>query len=278
VRWLPTPPEPAGEKLPVGVPIRIDDPGDPRLDAFRGLRHHPRSEGRVVVEGAVTVERLVQFGARIDTLLTVDSRVERLQAVVGPPTNWYVTDRAVMAELTGFDVHRGVLAEVERPRSSTLEQIRDADRVVALEGLTDLENLGAIIRTAVALGWQHFVLDPTCADPWHRRSVRVSMGYVFRASFFRSGDWPTDLHRLSEAGHEVVGLCSDRDGMPLGMLAPGRRRALLLGSEGDGLSDAAREASDALVAIPMVDGVDSLNVGHAFAIAAYHCLSGRVTG
>jgi tRNA G18 (ribose-2'-O)-methylase SpoU len=262
----------------VSIPIRIDDPDDRRLDPFRGLRHQPRVAGPVVVEGAVTVERLVEFGIRIDTLLTIEARVERLREAIGGSTTWYVVDPSVMAVLTGFDVHRGVLAAVERPALSTLEQICAADRLVVLEGLTDLENLGSIIRTAVALGWQHFVLDPTCADPWHRRSVRVSMGYAFRSSFFRSEDWPADLHRLSNAGHEVVGLCSDRGGMPLGMLAPGGRRALLLGSEGDGLSDAARAASDTLVTIPMANGVDSLNVGHAFAIAAFHCLADWTIG
>lgn len=262
----------------MSVPIRIDDPADRRLDAFRGLRHHPRLQGPVVVEGSVTVERLVEFGTRIDTLLTIEARVERLRGVVGGSTNWYVVDPSVMAELTGFDVHRGVLAEVEKPAMATFEQIAAADRLVVIEGLTDLENLGSIIRTAVALGWQHFVLDPTCADPWHRRSVRVSMGYVFRASFFRSGDWPVDLRRLSSAGHEVVGLCSDPGAVPLGMLPRRARRALLLGSEGTGLSDAARQASDTLVTIPMTNGVDSLNVGHAFAIAAFHGLADPATG
>lgn len=262
----------------VSVPIRIQDPADRRLDAFRGLRHQPRIQGPVVVEGAITVERLVHFGARIDTLLTIEARVERLRGVIGRSTDWYVVDPSVMAELTGFDVHRGVLAEVERPVMSTLEQIAAADRLVVLEGLTDLENLGSIIRTAVALGWQHFVLDPTCADPWHRRSVRVSMGYAFRASFFRSSDWPADVRRLSSSGHEVVGLCSDPGGVPLGMLPPRLRRALLLGSEGSGLSDAARDASDTLASIPMTNGVDSLNVGHAFAIAAFHCLADPAFG
>lgn len=232
----------------------------------------------MVVEGAVTVERLVEFGLRIDTLLTIEARVERLREVIGGSTNWYVVEPSVMAALTGFDVHRGVLAVVERPVMATLEQICAADRLVVLEGLTDLENLGSIIRTAVALGWQQFVLDPTCADPWHRRSVRVSMGYAFRCSFFRSEDWPADLRRLSNAGHEVVGLCSGRAEMPLGMLAPGGRRALLLGSEAGGLSGAARAASDRLVTIPMANGVDSLNVGHAFAIAAFHCLADRPIG
>jgi tRNA G18 (ribose-2'-O)-methylase SpoU len=262
----------------VSLPIRIEEPGDRRLDPFRGLRHQPRLAGPVVVEGAVTVERLVEFGIRIETLLTIEARVDRLRDAIDGSTAWYVVDPSVMAELTGFDVHRGVLAAVERPALSTLDQICAADRLVVLEGLTDLENLGSIIRTGVALGCQHFVLDPTCADPWHRRSVRVSMGYAFRSSFYRSEDWPADLRRLSDAGHEVVGLCSDRGGTPLGRLAPGGRRALLLGSEGDGLSDAARAASDTLVTIPMVNGVDSLNVGHAFAIAAFHCLADRAIG
>lgn len=255
----------------MSIPIRLADSSDRRLDVFRGLRHASPQPGRVVIEGVVTVARLLGFGIRIDTLLTIESRVERLRGMVGRSTDWYVVDPSVMNELAGFDVHRGVLAAVERPAMSTLEQVGAADRLVVLEGLTDVENLGSIIRTAVALGWVDFVLDPTCADPWHRRSVRVSMGYAFRASFHRSGDWPADLRRLSSRGFEVVGLCSDPGGVPLDSLPKQGRRALLLGSEARGLSDAVRAVCGTLVTIPMAHDVDSLNVGHAFAITAFHC-------
>jgi tRNA G18 (ribose-2'-O)-methylase SpoU len=212
----------------------------------------------------------------------------------------FVGRREVVAETVGFALHRGVVAVAERPEAADADQVLVDSRltvptgtlpmIAVLEGLNDHQNIGALFRNAAAFGASGVLLDPTCADPLYRRSVRVSLGHVLQVPFARLAPWPTGLDRVRGAGFVMAALTphppSERD-MPNVTLAELRGTlaefddrgteaptgiALLLGAEGPGLSDAALAASDVTVSIPMADGVDSLNVATAAAVA-FHALS-----
>jgi tRNA G18 (ribose-2'-O)-methylase SpoU len=205
-----------------------------------------------------------------------------------------VGSRAVVAGTVGFALHRGVVAVAHRPPPADATRLlTDAASVVrggsprmvaVLEGLNDHENIGALFRNAAAFGVAGVLLDPSCADPLYRRSIRVSVGHVLHTPFARLEPWPVGLDRVRAAGFVVAALTPRPPAggaVPAVGLAELRSRlsgsvgvALLLGAEGRGLTDAALAASDVTVAIPMADGVDSLNVATAAAVA-FHTLAGR---
>jgi tRNA G18 (ribose-2'-O)-methylase SpoU len=256
----------------------IDDPADPRLDDFRGLRdeHHRRwiepARGIFLAEGATVVRRLLASGHTTRAVVVTPARWDRMASVMkGLEVSVYRVPREVLAEVAGFDLHRGVIASAERPPDLDVGRVlADSRMVVVLEGINDHENLGAIFRSSAALGADAVVLDPTCADPYYRRSVRVSMGGVLVLPFARSSHWPTDLELLRSAGFELVALTLGENASALGDLQPASRTALLLGAEGPGLAPATLDRVDHEVTIPMSRGMDSLNVGHAAAIAIHH--------
>jgi tRNA G18 (ribose-2'-O)-methylase SpoU len=186
----------------------------------------------------------------------------------------YVAPRAVLAATVGFDLHRGAVAAADRrPLPALAELVAAAGPVAALgvlEGLNDPENLGAIARSARAFGVAGLVLDPACIDPYYRRTVRVSMGEVLHLPVARATVWPGELAVLGAAGYETWALTPASDAAALWTLPIPDRVAVLLGAEGRGLSPAALAAADRRVRIPIADGVDSLNVGHAAAVAFAH--------
>jgi tRNA G18 (ribose-2'-O)-methylase SpoU len=179
----------------------------------------------------------------------------------------YVVERPVLAAVAGFDVHRGVLAAVDRPPPQRPEDVvAGAGRLLAvLEGVNDQENLGLIFRNAAGLGVGGLLLCPRCCDPLYRRSVRVSMGEVLTVPWARLATWPTDLEAVRRAGYVLEALTPAAEA-PITRRS-GERVAVLLGSEGDGLTAGALAAADRRAAIPMRPGVDSLNVAAASAIA-----------
>jgi tRNA G18 (ribose-2'-O)-methylase SpoU len=180
----------------------------------------------------------------------------------------YVASIDMLRTIVGFDLHRGVLASAARLPSPPLAEIVDgARRLVVLEGLNDLENLGSIARAARALGADAMLLDPTCADPLTRRSVRVSMGEILHLPLTRCTPWPDAITSLRDAGFEVWALTPGDGADALGALAVPDRLALLAGAEGPGLTDGALAAASRRVRIPIRADVDSLNVTHAVAIA-----------
>jgi tRNA G18 (ribose-2'-O)-methylase SpoU len=276
----------------------VADPDDPRLAAFRSLndparrRRYEDGESIFVVEGRLAVERLLESGYLVRSLLVDDHQVTSAAGLVAATrargTPVYVGTRAVVAATVGFSLHRGVVAAAERPDPADADEVlADAwaagphvgpPLVAVLEGLNDHENLGALFRNAAAFGVSGVLLDPTCADPLYRRSVRVSMGHVLHVPFARLTPWPAGLERVRDAGFVVAALAPhplDGGAVPCVTLAELHDRrtssgdgvALLLGAEGPGLSEGALAAVDVVVAIPMADGVDSLNVATAAAVA-----------
>jgi tRNA G18 (ribose-2'-O)-methylase SpoU len=259
--------------------ITIGDPCDERLDHYRHLtdadarRAHEAAHGVFVAEGSTVIRRLLQSDYRIRSLLLLPARARELvTALDGVDAEVFIADRAVMADIAGFNVHRGALAIAERqaPRDPAAV-LADARVVAVLEGLNDLENLGAIARSASALGVHALLLDPTCADPLHRRCVRVSMGEILFLLWTRLEPWPGALARLPAAGFTLIALTPAAGATRLDdvLRAVTGPVALLLGAEGPGLSAGALAAANHVARIPLRTGVDSLNVGHAAAIAFF---------
>lgn len=264
-------------------PVQVADPSDVRLAAYRRLNNPARrdrveaGEGIFVVEGHLALEQMVASAYPLESVLVTPNRLQPLAdllAAAGESAPVYVADRDVVAATVGFDLHRGVVAVGRRlAPADPMAVVASARVVMVLEGVNDHENLGALFRNARALGAGAVLLDPTCADPLYRRSVRVSLGHVLRVPFARLQPWTPGLASLRRAGFTVVALTPDPTAAPIGSLEPPRRVALVVGAEGPGLSAAARAAADVEARIPMVSGVDSLNVATAAAIAL-HRLAG----
>jgi tRNA G18 (ribose-2'-O)-methylase SpoU len=252
----------------------VSDPADPRLDDFRSLMDadvRPDRRGIVIAEGVNVVQRLAASPYSMRAVVGVPARIEALRPVLEPlQVPLYSVDKWLLSDVVGFRVTRGVLASADRPAPlDAADLVRPARRVAVLEGLNDFENLGALFRNAAAFGIEAVLLDARCADPLYRRSVRVSMGHVLRVPFAVLPDpWPAALDVLRE--FTVLALTPDPTAVALRDVAVPERWAVLLGAEGPGLSVAALAAADLRVRIPMADGVDSLNVATAAAVAFAH--------
>jgi len=251
--------------------VAIDDRDDPRLAPFLDLRDtqmraaREPAEGFFLAEGVRTIRRALAAGYEPRGVLGTERMLGELDDF--DVTAYVVTD-AVLQATTGFPVHRGALASFSRrPVPDAASVLEGADRVVVLEDLVDTTNVGAIFRVAAGLGWDAVVLSARCGDPLYRRAVRTSMGAVF------SVPWTRVTHRsgmevLHDAGLTVVALTPSGTSEISSAAVP-HRRALLVGSEGPGVSRPWLEAADLRVRIPMHAGVDSLNVATAAAIALY---------
>ncbi len=260
----------------------IDDPDDARLADYRELtdpaarRRRERSE-LFVAEGVVAVRRLLVSGHRVRSVLVTPHARARFGADLDDlDAPIYIAPKAVVAATVGFDLHRGAVAAADRQPLPTLDDVvAGATSLAVLEGLNDPENLGAIARSARAFGIGGLVLDPRCIDPYYRRTIRVSMGEVLFLPVARAVAWPDELAVLHAAGFETWALTPDPDADDLWTLPIPARVAVLLGAEGPGLSAAAMAAATRRVRIPIAAGVDSLNVGHAAAVAFAHLARAR---
>lgn len=251
---------------------------DPRIADYAALsdaalrRQADPANGRYIAEGAKVIGRALAAGHRPRSFFMAPKRLaglaEVLEAHPGVPV--FVGPDEVLEAVTGFHLHRGALAAMHRPAPLELaEVLRTASRVAVLEDMVDHTNLGAIFRSAAALGIDAVLLTPRSADPLYRRAVRVSMGAVFQVPWVRLESWPGDLQALSAAGFQVAAMelteRAERIDAVAALEVP--RLALVLGTEGAGVSDAVLEAVDRHVMIPMRPGMDSLNVAAAAAVA-----------
>ncbi len=265
--------------------VRISDPSDERLRDYvaltdTGLRRVLEPEaGLFVAEGEKVIRRAVAAGYPVRSLLLAErwlpALTDLLDELDGPV---FVAPESVLEAVTGYVVHRGALASMQRlPLPEADDLLAAASRVAVLEGVVDPTNVGAVFRAAAALGMDGVLLDPTCADPLYRRSVKVSMGAVFALSYARLEPWPHGLARVREAGLTILALTPAPDAVTLDELDPRltKRCALLLGTEGPGLTPRAMAIADAAVRIPMDHGVDSLNVAAAAAVAFWVVTRGR---
>ncbi|WP_021598148.1 TrmH family RNA methyltransferase [Actinomadura welshii] len=271
--------------------IPVPDPADPRLADYVRLRDVnlrkslEAEHGLFVAEGEKVIRRAVAAGHPVRSLLMARRWAEPLADVLdGLDAPAYIVDDATMESLTGFQVHRGALASLERLPLPPLEAVlAGARRILVLEDLVDHANVGSIYRCAAALGIDAIVLSPRCADPLYRRSVKVSMGAVFAIPYMRLANWHDGLGKVRAAGFTLLALTPDQAARPIDEASTGDRVALMLGSEGDGLSSHWLDEADEPVCIPMSPdamsaGVDSLNVTAAAAIACHSLMHKSASG
>lgn len=259
--------------------LNVGDGSHPLLGDYADLRDvalrrklEPAG-GLYIAESAKVIERALRAGHRPRSVLLQEQWLADLAPLLEPlDVPVFVASADAVERITGFSVHRGALASMHRPQLPTPEAVLEgARRVVVLEDVLDHTNVGAIFRAAAGLGADAVLITPRCADPLYRRSVRVSMGTVLQLPWTRIPWWPHGARPLRDAGFELAALALDDQAVDLrdyAARAP-EKVALLLGSEGDGLSRRAIAQADVVVTIPMLHGVDSLNVAAASAVALW---------
>lgn len=269
--------------------IEIAVADDPRLaDYVRlrevSLRHSLEAErGLFIAEGSKVIRRAVAAGYPPRSFLLTPRWLDELAGVLAgcPEVPVYVVSEELAEQVTGFHVHRGALASLQRQQRHTAAGLMAASRrLVVVEDIVDHANVGAIARSAAGLGWDGVLLSPRSADPLYRRSVKVSMGAVLSFPWARLEDWAGAVPALQEAGFVVAALTLAPGSVSLpefaaDLAARPRRLAILLGTEGHGLSDTWAGQADVAVRIPMSGGIDSLNVAAAAAVTCY-ALAGTV--
>ena len=257
----------------VSVLIDVTDPSDARLADFVGLRDaqlRRADGGRFIAEGVKIIERALAAGCRPRSLLLQPRWLPGVEPLLArwPGVPVFVATEALIERVSGFHVHRGALGSFDRPAEASWESIAHGRRVIVCEEIVDHANMGAIIRVAAGLGWDAVVVSPGSADPLYRRAVKSSMGASLSLPWRRM-DSDDDLARLRESGFSLVASTLSPAAVDLASFGAPERVALLLGTEGAGLSDAWLSAADHHVTIPMTPLVDSLNVAAAAAILAY---------
>ncbi len=272
---------PTAEPGPAPLVVPIEDPQDDRLADYRSLtdvvlrtKFEP-PHGLFIAEGGMVLRRALRAGYRPRSLLLDAKRLDQLPELLAGAefdAPVYTVSPAVLEAVTGYNVHRGVLASLHRRALPDAPQLLEtARRVLILEDVNNHTNVGAVFRGAAGLGVDAVLLSPTCADPLYRRSVRVSMGEVFAIPYAPLTPWPDALDTVRAAGFSLLALTPAADAVELQRLAPAHRRrpALLFGAEGPGLTRQALHRSDVRVRIPMRGGVDSLNVAASAAVVCW---------
>ena len=264
--------------------IEITDFNAPELDIYARYtevqllsRHYPE-KGLFIAESPLVIERALNAGCVPISCLVekkhLDTQAKGIIERVGD-VPIYTAEFNVLTELTGYPLTRGMLCAMRRPILPSVEEIcKNARRIVVLENVMNPTNVGAIMRSAAALNIDAVLLTPACSNPLYRRAIRVSMGTVFQIPWTFIGDEATDqpavdMDLLKNLGFKTVSMALEDDSVSIDNeeLMKEDRLAIILGSEGYGLSDETIKASDYTVLIPMSHGVDSLNVAAASAVA-----------
>lgn len=266
--------------------IDIEDPDDPRIEVFQGLRDHvlrrrrelPGGDmaGVFIAEGDIVVERALKAGFIPESILVDGKRTKPFPTVIDSAVPIYSCGPAVLQRITGYHLHRGLLACFRRRPLAGVDEVLGRDgsgplTVAIMENINNPTNLGLILRCAAGLGVEAFLIDPTCCDPLYRRCGRVSMGEAYSLPYARLEHFPHGLEPVHDHGYRLLALTPDPDAADIGRLRlDGEERvALLFGAEGPGLTPDTLDAADMRVRIPMSGTVDSLNVGSAAAVAFY---------
>ena len=255
--------------------IQLHDLSGPGLDVYARLTEARlrAQEGVFIAESVTVIEHALDAGYEPVSFLMEERHAEgKAKALIGrcPDVPVYTADRSLLAHLTGYELTRGVLCAMKRkPLPDAFSICAPASRVCVLESITDSTNVGAIFRSAAALGADAVLLSPDCCDPLCRRSVRVSMGTVFQVPWSYAAEWPGAIKRLHGLGFAVAALALDDRAVSIDdpCLRACEKLALVLGSEGAGLRPETIAGCDHVVMIPMSRGVDSLNVAAASAVA-----------
>ncbi len=260
--------------------IRLETADDPRVGDYVSLtdvqlrKAKEPAEGLYIAESPKVVRRALAAGHRPRSFFVSEKRLPEVQDVLDdhPGIPAYVGTAAMLEDITGINLHRGAMASMHRPAPVPMDSLlQGARRVAVLENISDHTNIGAIFRSAAALGVDAVLISPSCGDPLYRRSIRVSMGTVFAIPWARMDSLPRGLQMLHGAGFATAALALEADSLTIDELAARNegKLALILGSEGYGLSPETLAAAQNTVMIPMYAGVDSLNVAAASAVAFF---------
>lgn len=265
------------------APMTITALGDPRVAVYRDVRDADL-RGRdhlFMAESELVVRRLLRTPERLHSLFLSPNKYERLREAIeesGLTAPIYLADVALMSEIAGFLIHRGALAAGFRPRPEelTLDCLmsgigkRDAFTLIAAEGMTNVDNMGALFRNAAAFGVDGIILDGTCCDPLYRKAIRVSVGHTLSVPYVVGDDWSATLRELKQQwGATIIGAESCSGAQPLWEIPRSARSVIILGSEAHGLAPSTQQLCDAIVEIPMAPTVPSLNVAVASAVVLY---------
>ncbi|NQX16087.1 RNA methyltransferase [Rathayibacter sp. VKM Ac-2857] len=258
--------------------IEVRSLEDPRLRDYAhatdvALKNARGPHGLYLAESALVLERALAAGHRPRSVLSLGGSVEEAERLLGDrDVPVFTGPGELLAELTGYTLHRGLIAALDRPvLADPATLLADARRVVVLENVVDPTNVGAIFRSVGAIGADAVLVTPRCSDPFYRRAIRVSMGTVLQVPWTRVGDWPSTRALLHDAGFTIAAMALTPEAVPLRDFAADvpERVALVLGTEGEGLTAEALAAADVAVQIPMRYGIDSLNVAAASAVAMW---------
>jgi tRNA G18 (ribose-2'-O)-methylase SpoU len=259
--------------------VRISSLEDPRLADYSHLTDVALKKsggGLYIAESLLVLERALAAGHRPRSVLALGSSVDdAITATAGFDIPIFSGPPELLEELTGYLLHRGLIAAMHRPElPAPVDLLKDARRIVILENVVDPTNVGAIFRSVAAIGADAVLVTPRCSDPFYRRAIRVSMGTVLQVPWTRVGDWPSIRQLLTASGFSLAALALADGAVDLKTFAASapERVALVLGTEGEGLTPEAIEAADTVVTIPMAHGIDSLNVAATAAVAMYALL------
>ena len=260
--------------------ITIDSLDDPRVALYRNLkdRELERRGHHFIAEGEHLTRRLLASDFPIDSVMLAERRVAEIAPIVPEHVPVYVVTQVLMNQIVGLKFHSGVLACGRRKARQTIDQVVPRDKhdltLVICPEISNVENIGTMIRIAAGFGADAMILGERCHDPFWRQSVRVSMGTIFRLPLVQSDDLVRDLRRLREEwGVELVATVLDEAAEPLAAAKRGAKLGILVGSEAQGLDQVWIDACDRCVTIPMKHGTDSLNVAVAAGIVLYHFTS-----
>ncbi|MGE3192621.1 MAG: TrmH family RNA methyltransferase [Microbacteriaceae bacterium] len=254
--------------------VEIDDLADPRLADFAHRTDVDLRRGAgpalYLAESLLVLERAIRAGHTPRAVLSLPASVPQVEELVGSDVPVFTGPGELLAGLTGYVLHRGVVASMERPPlAAPAELLASARRVVVIDGVVDPTNVGAIFRSVAGIGADAVLVTPSCADPLYRRAIRVSMGTVLQVPWTRAPGWPELAVVLHAGRFQIAALALTPQAVALRDFSAPERVALVLGTEGEGLGPDALEAADVHVQIPMRHGIDSLNVAAAAAVAMY---------
>ncbi|MEM9082192.1 MAG: RNA methyltransferase [Planctomycetota bacterium] len=267
------------------MPERIHDSEDPRVEAYKATKDHTvlARHGAFIAEGRLVVEMLLSGGSiyRARSVLVGEASFRAMEVTLTEAESTgvevYIADQTVLDSIAGFPLHRGCLAVGERGPELGISQVLGAlgeGRTVfpILEGLANHDNVGSIVRSAAAFGARAIIRSPRCCDPLYRKAIRVSMGHVLRLPVGVADEWPGDLQRLRDRGVKLIALVADERARTISSVVRSMQEVdapigVMIGTEGDGLSEEAIGLADELLHISIAPDVDSLNAGVAAAIA-----------
>ena len=258
--------------------IPITELSDPRLTDYShqtdvALKKARSSEhGLYLAESALVLQRALRAGHVPRSVLALGASVDEALSLVGDDVPVFSGPPELLEELTGYLLHRGLIASMHRPALPSVESLlKDARRVVVLENVVDPTNVGAIFRSVAGIGADAVLVTERCSDPFYRRAIRVSMGTVLQVPWTRLGEWDVAASTLHDTGFHIAALALEPGAVALREFAASapERVALVLGTEGEGLTREAIAVADTIVQIPMRHGIDSLNVAATAAVAMY---------